>query len=162
MSATAGVAPRTIVVKVGTSSILRGDTGTLALSTLASLVETLSTMVKNGDRVVLVSSGAVGVGCQRMRVKERPKGIAELQAMAAIGQPHLMRYYDELFSALDQPIAQVRLIVQRPAGLASAPFVRHGSPFACLRNPLLVRACQLLPRACARTAHRTPALLALA
>eukprot|EP00967_Tisochrysis_lutea_P041976 scaffold50508_cov30-Tisochrysis_lutea.AAC.1 len=100
---------RTIVVKVGTSSILRGESGTLALSTLASLVETLATMVQNGDRVVLVSSGAVGVGCQRMRKKTRPQSVAELQAMAAIGQPHLMRYYDELFSALDQPIAQVLL-----------------------------------------------------
>jgi len=98
-----------LVVKVGTSSILRGDTGRLALSTLASLVETLSTLRAKGCKVVLVSSGAVGVGCQRMNLKERPKKLAELQAMAAIGQPHLMRYYDELFSALGQPIAQVLL-----------------------------------------------------
>eukprot|EP00325_Prymnesiales_sp_UTEX-LB-985_P030212 CAMPEP_0174740420 /NCGR_PEP_ID=MMETSP1094-20130205/73544_1 /TAXON_ID=156173 /ORGANISM="Chrysochromulina brevifilum, Strain UTEX LB 985" /LENGTH=51 /DNA_ID=CAMNT_0015944123 /DNA_START=1 /DNA_END=153 /DNA_ORIENTATION=+ len=46
-----------LVVKVGTSSILRGDTGRLALSTLASLVETLSTLRAKGCKVVLVSSG---------------------------------------------------------------------------------------------------------
>lgn len=101
--------PKTVVVKVGTSSILRADSGMLALSTIASLVETLATMRAAGHRVVLVSSGAVGVGCQRMRLKSRPTKLADLQAMAAIGQPHLMRYYDELFSALDQPIAQVLL-----------------------------------------------------
>mmetsp|Transcript_3601 Transcript_3601/g.11664 ORF Transcript_3601/g.11664 Transcript_3601/m.11664 type:complete len:411 (-) Transcript_3601:736-1968(-) len=99
----------TIVVKVGTSSILRGDSGTLALSTLACLVETLATLRARGHDVVLVSSGAVGVGCQRLGLAERPKRLAELQAMAAIGQPHLMRYYDEFFSALRQPIAQVLL-----------------------------------------------------
>jgi len=108
-SAPAASSRQCVVVKVGTSSILRGDTGRLALSTLASLVETLSTLRASGCEVVLVSSGAVGVGCQRMGYTERPKKLAELQAMAAIGQPHLMRYYDELFSALGQPIAQVLL-----------------------------------------------------
>ena len=102
----------TVVVKVGTSSILRPDTGYLALSTLSTLVETLCKMRKDGHRVVLVSSGAVGVGCQRLGIKERPSGIAELQALAAVGQPHLMRYYDVLFHALHQPIAQVLLTAE--------------------------------------------------
>ena len=102
----------TVVVKVGTSSILRPDTGYLALSTLSTLVETLCKMRKDGHRVVLVSSGAVGVGCQRLGIKERPSGIAELQALAAVGQPHLMRYYEGLFHALHQPIAQVLLTAE--------------------------------------------------
>jgi len=76
---------------------------------LVSWLTLLQRAMLSGDRVVLVSSGAVGVGCQRMKMKTRPKALAELQAMAAIGQPHLMRYYDELFGALDQPIAQVLL-----------------------------------------------------
>jgi len=100
---------KTVVVKVGTSSILRGESGHLALSTLAALVENLCSLRAAGHRVVLVSSGAVGVGCQRMGVKKRPEKIAELQAMAAIGQPHLMRHYDILFASLNQPIAQVLL-----------------------------------------------------
>ena len=108
----------TIVVKVGTSSILRGDSGHLALSTLASLVETLTTLRQAGHRVVLVSSGAVGVGCQRLNVKTRPSDHAELQALAAVGQPHLMAHYETLFSALKQPIAQVLL---NPDALGSRP-----------------------------------------
>ncbi|KAL1508272.1 hypothetical protein AB1Y20_004387 [Prymnesium parvum] len=98
-----------IVIKVGTSSILRTGTDHLALSTLASLVETICALRSKGYDVVLVSSGAVGVGCQRLRVKSRPTALSELQAMAAIGQPHLMRHYDALFDALSQPIAQVLL-----------------------------------------------------
>ena len=102
----------TVVVKVGTSSILRPDTGYLALSTISTLVEILCKMRKDGHRVVLVSSGAVGVGCQRLGIQQRPSGIAELQALAAVGQPHLMRYYDGLFHALHQPIAQVLLTAE--------------------------------------------------
>ena len=49
--------------------------------------------------MVLVSSGAVGVGCQRLGLKIRPSELAKKQALAAIGQVHLMRYYDDLFSA---------------------------------------------------------------
>jgi glutamate 5-kinase len=98
-----------VVIKVGTSSILRAGTDHLALSTLASLVETICSLRATGHDVVLVSSGAVGVGCQRLGVKMRPKEMAKLQAMAAVGQPHLMRHYDTLFHALSQPIAQVLL-----------------------------------------------------
>jgi len=99
--------PTTLVVKVGTSSIL--NAGHLAISTLASLVETLCELRAAGARVILVSSGAVGVGCQRLGVTQRPTALAELQAMAAVGQPHLMHTYETLFSALSQPIAQVLL-----------------------------------------------------
>ena len=88
----------TVVVKLGTSSILRTDLSGLALSTLAALVEALVDLRRQAKaNVVLVSSGAVGVGCLRLRLAQRPEGTAALQAMAAIGQPHLMRYYDELY-----------------------------------------------------------------
>lgn len=53
-----------------------------------------------GYRVVLVSSGAIGVGCQRLKLSERPKGLAQKQALAAIGQVYLMRYYEDFFDAL--------------------------------------------------------------
>jgi glutamate 5-kinase len=59
--------------------------------------------------VVLVSSGAVGVGCSRLNLKERPKKMALKQAIAAVGQGRLIRVYDDLFSTLGQPIAQVLL-----------------------------------------------------
>jgi glutamate 5-kinase len=108
---------KTIVVKIGTSSLTHPETGQLALSTIATLAETLSHLRRQGHRVILVSSGAVGVGCARLGLTERPKAIALKQAVAAVGQGRLMRVYDDLFTTLQQPIAQVLLtrsdLVQR-------------------------------------------------
>ncbi len=99
----------TLVIKIGTSSLTDGETGHLALSTLARLVEVLSQLRRQGHRVILVSSGAVGVGCARLGLKQRPREIALKQAIAAVGQGRLMRIYDDLFTTLQQPIAQVLL-----------------------------------------------------
>ncbi|MBE9208258.1 glutamate 5-kinase [Nostoc sp. LEGE 06077] len=108
---------KTIVVKIGTSSLTQPETGQLALSTIATLTETLCNLRQQGNRVILVSSGAVGVGCARLGLTERPKAIALKQAVAAVGQGRLMRIYDDLFTTLQQPIAQVLLtrsdLVQR-------------------------------------------------
>ena len=108
---------KTIVVKIGTSSLTQPETGQLALSTIATLAETLCHLRQQGHRVILVSSGAVGVGCARLGLTERPKAIALKQAVAAVGQGRLMRIYDDLFTTLNQPIAQVLLtrsdLVQR-------------------------------------------------
>ncbi|MGK7931662.1 MAG: glutamate 5-kinase [Microcystaceae cyanobacterium] len=101
--------PSTIVVKIGTSSLTDGETGQLALSTIANLVETLTHLQQSGYRVVLVSSGAVGVGCGRLNLTERPQKIGVKQAIAAVGQGRLIRVYDDLFSSLGQPIAQILL-----------------------------------------------------
>ncbi|MEH2014851.1 glutamate 5-kinase [Nostoc sp.] len=107
----------TIVVKIGTSSLTQPETGQLALSTIATLAETLCHLRRQGHRVILVSSGAVGVGCARLGLTERPKAIALKQAVAAVGQGRLIRVYDDLFTTLQQPIAQVLLtrndLVQR-------------------------------------------------
>ena len=100
---------KTIVVKIGTSSLTQAETGQLALSSIASLTETLCDLRRQGHRVILVSSGAVGVGCVRLGLTERPKTIALKQAVAAVGQGRLMRIYDDLFTILQQPIAQVLL-----------------------------------------------------
>lgn len=109
--------PQTIVIKIGTSSLTRPETSLLALSTIAALVETLVQLRRLGHAVILVSSGAVGVGCARLGMTERPKSISLKQAVAAVGQGRLMRVYDDLFSSLQQPIAQVLLtrddLVQR-------------------------------------------------
>ncbi len=100
---------KTLVVKIGTSSLTRPDTGYLALATLGRLVETLCQLQRLGHRVILVSSGAVGVGCARLGITQRPKTMALKQAVAAVGQGRLMRVYDDFFSELTQPIAQVLL-----------------------------------------------------
>ncbi len=100
---------QTLVIKIGTSSLTQPQTGSLALATIATLVETVCRLRRAGHQVVLVSSGAVGVGCTRLGLKERPRVLALKQAVAAVGQGRLIRVYDDLFSALDQPIAQVLL-----------------------------------------------------
>lgn len=108
---------QTLVVKIGTSSLTQPTNGNLALSTIATLVEVLSELRQQGHRVVLVSSGAVGVGCARLGLRERPQSIALKQAVAAVGQGRLIRVYDDFFTTLQQPIAQVLLtrgdLVQR-------------------------------------------------
>lgn len=117
MSRTQSPKPQTIVVKIGTSSLTQPDTGYLALATIAQVVDTLSRLRRQGYQVILVSSGAVGVGCMRLGLTERPRTISMKQAVAAVGQGRLMRVYDDLFTALQQPIAQVLLtrsdLVQR-------------------------------------------------
>jgi glutamate 5-kinase len=100
---------QTIVVKVGTSSLTQPATGQLAISTIAKLVETLTQLREAGHRVVLVTSGAVGIGCARLGLKSRPQTMALKQAVAAVGQGRLMRVYDDFFTSLSQPIAQVLL-----------------------------------------------------
>ena len=100
---------KTLVIKIGTSSLTRPESGLLALGTIARLAETICQLQSQGHRVVLVSSGAIGVGSARLGITQRPKTIALKQAVAAVGQGRLMRVYDDLFSSLNQPIAQVLL-----------------------------------------------------
>ncbi|MCX8078951.1 MAG: glutamate 5-kinase [Geminocystis sp.] len=100
---------QTIVVKIGTSTLTDSKTGNLALSTIASLVETLTYLRREGNRVILVSSGAVGIGCARLGIRERPRNLHLKQAIAAVGQGRLIRVYDDLFSQLGQSIAQILL-----------------------------------------------------
>ncbi|MFS8814359.1 glutamate 5-kinase, partial [Synechococcus sp. R60.4] len=95
----------TVVVKIGTSSLTDPQTGSLRLSVLGPLVEVLTRLRNQGYAVILVSSGAVGIGCARLGLRQRPTAIAEKQAVAAVGQGRLIRLYDDLFSALNQPIA---------------------------------------------------------
>ncbi|KAI7845040.1 hypothetical protein COHA_001406 [Chlorella ohadii] len=105
----------TVVIKVGTSSLIRAEQGSLNLSSLASIVETARDLKAQGFNVIIVSSGAVGVGCQRLRLCTRPDNLAQKQALAAVGQVHLMRYYDDLFTALDLKCAQVLLTLDNLA-----------------------------------------------
>ena len=101
--------PLTLVIKIGTSSLKNISSGQLALATIAALVETLTDLHREGHRIVLVSSGAVGVGCTRLKLKERPQTMALKQAIAAVGQGRLIRVYDDFFTSLERPIAQVLL-----------------------------------------------------
>lgn len=99
----------TIVIKIGTSSLTQPESGHMAIATIATLVEVTSQLQQRGHSVILVSSGAVGVGCARLEMTDRPQSLALKQAVAAVGQGRLMRIYDDLFTTLQQPIAQVLL-----------------------------------------------------
>ncbi|MEM8607829.1 MAG: glutamate 5-kinase [Myxococcota bacterium] len=92
-----------IVVKIG-SRALCAEGGRYAL-----VAEQVADQVKAGRRVVLVSSGAVAVGRERLGLTERPKKVARLQAAAAAGQSRLMRAYEDAFAAHELNVAQVLL-----------------------------------------------------
>jgi len=96
-----------VVLKVGTSSLLKGGVdGHLHLSNFGSIAETCCDLQRRGMKVVVVTSGAVGVGRQVLGAK-KPSDLAMKQALAAVGMVRLMRMYDDFFQSLGQPIAQV-------------------------------------------------------
>ncbi|GJJ77661.1 glutamate 5-kinase [Entomortierella parvispora] len=99
----------TIVIKLGTSSICDEVTHFPLLSTLSLIVETILKLKAMGHRVVLVTSGAIGVGLRRMDLHSKPKELAKVQAIAAVGQGRLMSLYDDLFDKFNQPVAQILL-----------------------------------------------------
>lgn len=102
------VVPRRIVVKLGTNVIMRAD-GRIALGLLCGLVESVAALRERGLEMLLVSSGAVGLGAERLGLAERPTALAEVQACAAVGQSRLMSVYEDSFARMGCRIAQVLL-----------------------------------------------------
>ncbi|MSS64014.1 glutamate 5-kinase [Velocimicrobium porci] len=96
-----------IVVKLGTSTLTHEETGTLDLLKMEQLIRILTDLNNQGKEVVVVSSGAIGVGRKAMGIKERPKELSVRQACAAIGQAKLMMVYQKLFAEYSQLTAQV-------------------------------------------------------
>ncbi|WP_024625290.1 glutamate 5-kinase [Lactiplantibacillus fabifermentans] len=97
-----------VVIKVGTSTLVYPD-GSINLRAIDQLAFVISAMRHRGRDVVLVSSGAIGVGLNYMGLKQRPKAIPEQQAIAAIGQSELISIYKERFAIYEQKIGQVLL-----------------------------------------------------
>lgn len=100
--------PHRVVVKLGTNVVIRPD-GRLALGLLCGLVESIAALRQRGHEVLVVSSGAVGLGMERLGWPDRPREVAEIQACAAIGQSRLMAIYEDAFDRLGCRIAQVLL-----------------------------------------------------
>ncbi|OII71800.1 glutamate 5-PUA domain-containing protein [Cryptosporidium ubiquitum] len=96
-----------IVLKVGTSTLTNSRTGKLSVSNIGALVETICDLMDKGCRVVLVSSGAVGAGLLHMNIREKPNKLHLKHAIAAIGQPLLMRVYEDFFSMRGAKVAQL-------------------------------------------------------
>lgn len=98
----------TWIVKVGSRS-LTGDDGLLDQAQVANLARQLIMLVEMGKRVVLVSSGAVASGVGKLGLTSRPSDLATLQAVAAIGQTHLIHVYEQTFAKHGRLAAQVLL-----------------------------------------------------
>jgi len=117
---------KTIVVKLGSSTVA-DDHLRLRRRLLSGLVAEVAGLVHSGDRVVLVSSGAIACGQHVLGVKERPRQIPALQAASAVGQGRLFAYYERLFDDRELTAAQVLL--------TSEDFARRSS-YVNARNTL--------------------------
>ncbi|MBR6891476.1 MAG: glutamate 5-kinase [Clostridia bacterium] len=95
-----------IVVKVGTSTLAH-PTGRMNIRRVEALCKVLSDVKNAGHEVILVSSGAIGMGVGKLSLKERPSDIPTKQAAAAVGQCELMYTYDRLFSEYNHTVAQL-------------------------------------------------------
>ena len=98
-----------IVIKIGSSSLLHEKTGCLDFRRLEKLVRIICDLKNQDKDIVLVSSGAIGVGFQTLGLKSRPKTLSLKQACAAVGQGQLMMMYQKLFMEYNHIAAQVLL-----------------------------------------------------
>ena len=97
-----------IVVKVGTSTLAH-PTGRLNIRHVEELVKVLSDLKNAGHEMILVSSGAIGMGVGKLNLPGRPADMPTKQAAAAVGQCELMYTYDKLFSQYNHTVAQILL-----------------------------------------------------
>ena len=95
-----------IVVKVGTSTLAHA-TGQLNIRHVQTLVRVLSDLKNAGHQLILVSSGAIGMGVGKLLLPGRPSDMATKQAAAAVGQCELMYTYDKLFGEYNHTVAQL-------------------------------------------------------
>ena len=97
-----------IVVKVGTSTLAHA-TGRLNIRHVEELVKVLSDLKNAGHQIILVSSGAIGMGVGKLNLPGKPSDMPTKQAAAAVGQCELMYTYDKLFLQYSHTVAQVLL-----------------------------------------------------
>jgi len=97
-----------IVIKIGTSTIAH-KSGLLNIRLSDRLTEIISDVINAGNEVVIVSSGAIGMGTGKLGLSKRPEDIATKQAAAAVGQCELMYTYDRLFARYNHTVAQILL-----------------------------------------------------
>ena len=95
-----------IVIKIGTSTLAH-PTGHLNIRLVEALCKTISDIKNAGHQIILVSSGAIGMGVGKLGLLERPRDIPTKQAAAAVGQCELMYTYDKLFGEYNHTVAQL-------------------------------------------------------
>ncbi len=97
-----------IVVKIG-SNLLQTEGGDIDLRFLSELAESVKKLSSTGDKVAIVSSGAVLCGAKKLKLNAKPTDLTLRQALAGIGQAYLMHLYDTVFSNYQLKVAQVLL-----------------------------------------------------
>jgi len=97
-----------IVIKLGTSTLAH-STGKLNIRRMTNLVKVLADLQNSGKEIIIVSSGAVGLGVGKLGLKQRPSDTPSKQACAAVGQCELMYMYDNLFDNYGITVAQILL-----------------------------------------------------
>lgn len=97
-----------IVVKIGTSTLTHA-TGCLNIRRVEELCKAIADLKNSGHEIVMVSSGAIGMGVGKLGLRERPQDMPGKQAAAAVGQCELMYIYDKLFSDYHHTVAQILL-----------------------------------------------------
>lgn len=95
-----------IVIKVGTNSIMK-DSNQVNLRQLDRIAFVISSLMQEGKEVLLVTSGAIGVGSSLLKLEEYPKEIPDQQALSSIGQSALMTLYSQFFSSYGQTVGQI-------------------------------------------------------
>ena len=95
-----------IVIKIGTSTLAH-STGHLNIRRVEELCKVMSDIKNSGHEVILVSSGAIGMGVGKLGLRQRPTDIPTKQAAAAVGQCELMYIYDKLFEEYHHTVAQL-------------------------------------------------------
>lgn len=106
-----------IVIKLGTSTLAH-KTGKLNIRRMTNLVRVISDLHNSGREIIMVSSGAVGLGAGKLGLAEKPKDTRMKQAVAAVGQCELMHIYDDMFEKYSVTVAQILLtktIINNPS-----------------------------------------------
>ena len=95
-----------IVIKLGTSTLAH-PTGLINIKRVEELCKVMSDLKNAGHEIIIVSSGAIGMGAGKLFLNEKPKDVRTKQAAAAVGQCELMYTYDKLFSEYNHTVAQI-------------------------------------------------------
>lgn len=95
-----------IVIKIGTSTLTHA-TGHLNIRRVGKLCDVMSDLKNAGHEIILVTSGAIGMGVGKLSLNSKPSDIPTKQAAAAVGQCELMYIYDKLFSEHNHTVAQI-------------------------------------------------------
>ena len=100
-----------IVIKIGTSTLTHRS-GNLNIRHIEQLCKVASDLKNAGHEIILVSSGAIGMGVGKLGLSERPTDMPTKQAAAAVGQCELMYFYDKLFSEYNHTVGQILITGQ--------------------------------------------------